>query len=233
METPINVVRPRQPDEIDDSLTEVLRSRARRLLAQAVELEADAFLSAMQDMRLPDGRARLVRHGHGPEREIQTGIGLVPVARVRVRDRGATGPSDRVRFTSTILPRRYSIGSRSLDALLLVLYLRGISTSDFQEDLAALLGKDALTSRPRFQSMVRSMAPDKPKAWTVRADASLVASFARGIAQDKAAVSAAITLPWSNGQTEGQITKLKLVKRQMYGRGKLDLLQARLIGFQP
>jgi transposase len=57
-----------------------------------------------------------------------------------------------------------------------------------------------------------------------------VASFAGGVAKDEAAVRAAITSPWSNGQTEGQITKLKLVKRQMYGRGKIDLLQARLIG---
>ncbi|MCP4380579.1 MAG: transposase, partial [Hyphomicrobiales bacterium] len=58
----------------------------------------------------------------------------------------------------------------------------------------------------------------------------LIASFANGIARDMAAVRAAITEPWSNGQTEGQITKLKLVKRQMYGRGKIDLLEARLIG---
>jgi transposase len=56
------------------------------------------------------------------------------------------------------------------------------------------------------------------------------AMTANGVSKDKAAVSAAIALPWSNGQTEGQITKLKLVKRQMYGRGKLDLLQARLLG---
>jgi transposase len=62
------------------------------------------------------------------------------------------------------------------------------------------------------------------------ARASLVASFVNGVAKDQAAVSAAITSPWSNGQTEGQVTKLKLVKRQMYGRAKLDLLQARLIG---
>ena len=63
-----------------------------------------------------------------------------------------------------------------------------------------------------------------------RARASLVASFARGVTNDEVAVRAAITSPWSNGQTEGQITRLKLVRRQMYGRGKLDLLQARLIG---
>ena len=58
----------------------------------------------------------------------------------------------------------------------------------------------------------------------------LAASFANGFVKDRAAVSAAITSPWANGQTEGQITKLKLVKRQMYGRAKIDLLQARLIG---
>jgi transposase len=57
----------------------------------------------------------------------------------------------------------------------------------------------------------------------------LVASFANGIARDVAAVRAAI-VTWSNRQTEGQITKLKLVKRQMYGRGKLALLEARLVG---
>ena len=66
--------------------------------------------------------------------------------------------------------------------------------------------------------------------WLERARASLVASFANGVTKDKAAVIAAIASAWSNGQTEGQITKLKLVKRQMYGRGKIDLLQARLIG---
>jgi putative transposase len=134
METPTNVVRLRHPEDLDDPLTEVLRSGARRLLAQAVEMEADAFLSAMQDLRLQDGRARLVRHGHGPGRAIQTGIGPVPVARVRVRDRGASGSEDRVRFTSTILPK-WARRTRSLDALLPVLYLCGVSTGDFQDAL--------------------------------------------------------------------------------------------------
>ena len=84
-----------------------------------------------------------------------------------------------------------------------------------------------------FQTMVRAMAPDRLEGWLTRADTRLVASFARGVGHDRAAVLAAITLPWPNGQTEGQITKLKLVKRQMYGRGKIDLLQARLIGLTP
>jgi transposase len=81
-----------------------------------------------------------------------------------------------------------------------------------------------------FQAMVRKKSPADLEPWLERARSSLVASFANGVVKDKAAVSAAITSPWSNGQTEGQITKLKLVKRQMYGRGKLDLLQARVIG---
>src|SRR5215203_5667435 len=89
MNTSTNVVRLRQPEEFEDPLTDILRSGARRLLAQAVELEAEAFLARMQDLKLPDGRDRLVRHGHGPERMIQTGIGPVAVSRVKIRDRGA------------------------------------------------------------------------------------------------------------------------------------------------
>ena len=81
-----------------------------------------------------------------------------------------------------------------------------------------------------FHAMVRKTLPADLATWIARARTSLVSSFANGVAKDEAAVRAAITLPWSNGQTEGQITKLKLVKRQMYGRGKIDLLQARLIG---
>lgn len=105
MEQPINVVRLRQPDDVDDPLTEVLRAGARRLLAQAVELEVEAFLADREDLKLPDGRSRLVRHGHGSEREVQTGIGAVAVARPKVRDRGGAEAGERIRFTSAILPR--------------------------------------------------------------------------------------------------------------------------------
>ena len=132
----------RQPDEIDDPLTNILRNGARQLLAQAVEMEAEAFLAAMKDLKLPDGRDRVVRHGHGPERTIQTGIGPVEVSAVKIRDRGAALDGDRIRFSSAILPK-WARRTKSLDALLPVLYLRGISTGDFQEALAALLGKEA------------------------------------------------------------------------------------------
>jgi transposase len=81
-----------------------------------------------------------------------------------------------------------------------------------------------------FQAMIRKRSLGDLTPWLERARSSLVASFANGIIKDRAAVAAAITSGWSNGQTEGQITKLKLVKRQMYGRGKIDLLQARVVG---
>jgi Transposase len=91
-------------------------------------------------------------------------------------------------------------------------------------------GEEAREIVAAFQAMVRKKSLADLEPWLDRARSSLVASFANGVIKDQAAVSAAITSPWSNGQTEGQITKLKLVKRQMYGRGKLDLLQARVIG---
>ena len=162
-----NIVRLRQPDEIDDPLTNILRSGARQLLAQAVELEAETFLAAMKELKLGDGRDRLVRHGHGPERTIQTGIGPVEVARVKIRDRGAADDGVRIRFTSAILPL-WARRTQSLDALLAVLYLRGISTGDFQEALAALLGKDAPNLSPAVISRLTAEWQGDYERWQNR-----------------------------------------------------------------
>ncbi|HET6522077.1 MAG TPA: IS256 family transposase [Geminicoccaceae bacterium] len=138
-----NVVDFRRPDAPSgDPLTEVLRHGARALLAQAVEAEVAAFLAAHAGLVDEAGRRRLVRNGFLPERVIQTGIGAVPVRQPRVRDRGAGGGSAPIRFTSAVLPR-YLRRSRSLDELLPWLYLKGISSGDFGEALAALLGPDA------------------------------------------------------------------------------------------
>jgi len=148
------VVPLRQPEEIDDPLTAILRSGARRLLAQAVEAEAEAFLARMKGVQLPDGRDRVVRHGLGPERLVQTGIGPVPVQRVKLRDRGAGLDGERIRFSSAILPR-WARRTPSLDALLPILYLRGISMGDFQEALAALLGQEAPNLSPAVIARLR------------------------------------------------------------------------------
>lgn len=137
-----------QPGSILDPLTEIAREGARQMLAAALRAEAASFVAQFEDERLPDGRQRIVRHGTGPERMIQTGIGPIPVQRQKVRDRAAGVPTEgRIRFTSNILPR-WARRSKSLDALLPVLYLRGISTGDFQEALTALLGTDAPNLSP-------------------------------------------------------------------------------------
>ena len=163
----INVVPLRQPNEVDDPLTSILRSGARQLLAQAVEMEAEAFLLAMKGLKLPDGRDRLVRHGHGPERTIQTGIGPVEVERVKIRDRAAAENGERIRFTSAILPL-WARRTKSLDTLLPVLYLRGISTGDFQEALAALLGQNAPNLSPAVISRLTAEWQGEYERWQKR-----------------------------------------------------------------
>jgi putative transposase len=144
-----------QPGAFADPLTEVLRNGARTLLAHAVEAEVAGFLSGHSDKLTGDGHQRLVRHGYLPAREIMTGISPVAVHCPRVRDRIGEG-SQRIRFSSAILPP-YSRQSKSLEVLIPVLYLKGISTGDFEEALVALLGKDAggLSCDPRDVSRTR------------------------------------------------------------------------------
>ena len=138
-----NVFKLIQPGAFDDQLTEILRQGARTLLAQAVEAEVTDFLAGHAELKTEDGRQRIVRHGHLPERQVMTGIGPVTVRQQRVRDREAAADDPgRIRFTPTILPP-YMRRSKSIETLLPILYLKGISTGDFSEALAALLGKDA------------------------------------------------------------------------------------------
>ena len=162
-----NVLRFRQPDTIDDPLNELAREGARRMLAQALIAEADAFIAELKDLKLADGRDRIVRHGYGPERTIQTGIGAVAVRRAKVRDRGEVIETEKIRFTSAILPK-WARRTKSLDALLPILYLRGISTGDFQEALAALLGKDAPNLSPAVITRLTAEWQEEYDAWQRR-----------------------------------------------------------------
>src|SRR5512133_1402644 len=162
------VIRLRQPDAIDDPLSELAREGgARRMLGQVLIAEADAFVAMWKDVKLPDGRDRVVRHGHGPERAIQTGIGPVAVRRAKVRDRGKVGAAEKIRFTSSILPK-WARRTRSLDALLPILYLRGISTGDFQEALSALLGKGAPNLSPAVITRLTAEWQADYEAWQKR-----------------------------------------------------------------
>src|SRR5215207_8762582 len=125
----------------DDPLLMVLREGARRMLMQAIEAEVETFLAAHAGLVDEWGRRRLVRNGHAPERQIQTGIGQVQVRRPKVRDRAAEGGRP-IRFTSAVLPA-YLRRTKNLEELLPWLYLKGVSTGQFEEALAALLGPEA------------------------------------------------------------------------------------------
>ena len=139
--TDTNVLKLVQPGTFSDLLTDVLRSGAHALLAQAVEAEVASFLAANAHLQTEDGRQRLVRHGHLPERRIATGIGTVMVRQPRVRDRGQPGETP-IRFSPAILPP-YARRTKSLEVLIPILHLKGISTGDFEEALMALVGTDA------------------------------------------------------------------------------------------
>ena len=127
------------PETVDDPLTTVIRNGARELLQMAVEAEVSEFLAQFSTQTDEEGRRRVVRNGYLPERQIQTGIGDVAVRVPRVRDRDGTSP---VRFHSKLVPP-YLRRAKSVEELLPWLYLKGISTGEFQEALQALLGPDA------------------------------------------------------------------------------------------
>ena len=157
-----------QPGSVIDPLTEIAREGARQMLAAALKAEAASFIAQFSEERLPDGRQRVVHHGTGPERSIQTGIGPITVRRHKVRDRSAdVPPESKIRFSSRILPK-WARRSPSLDALLPVLYLRGVSTGDFQEALSALVGPDAPNLSPGAISRLTSEWQGEHDRWQRR-----------------------------------------------------------------
>ena len=164
--TDTNVFALVQPGTFTDRLTDVLRDGARALLAQAVEAEVAGFLGEHADKRTDDGRQRLVRHGHLPKRSIMTGIGAVEVCVPRVRDR-LGGADDRIRFSSAILPP-YARRSKSLEVLIPILYLKGISTGDFAEALSALLGSNAGGLSASTVARLKEVWGDEHARWLKR-----------------------------------------------------------------
>ncbi len=152
-----NVIKLAQPGVFTDSLTEVLRSGLRALLTQAVEAEVAEFLAKHADLKTETGQRRVVRHGHLPEREIMTGIGPVAIGQPRVRDREAA-EGERIWYSPSIVPP-YARRPKSLEVLFPILYLKGISTGDFEEALAALVGTDAPGLSASTIARLKSLPP--------------------------------------------------------------------------
>jgi putative transposase len=148
-----------------DILTEVLRDGARRMLAQAVEAEAAAWIEAHAHLKDEAGRRQVVRNGHLPERAIQTGLGEIEVRQPRVHDRRP--PQQREKFTPAVLPP-YLRRTRSLEELIPWLYLKGISTGDFAEALQAILGADAPDLSATTITRLKAAWEEDHRAWSER-----------------------------------------------------------------
>lgn len=159
-----NVISYENPAEvaIEDALTLFIKEQAQRMLQVAVEAEVTDFIASHADKRLPNGYQRMVRNGHLPKRSIQTGIGHIDVKLPRVRDRGTE--TDPIRFHSSLVPQ-YMRRTVTLDVLLPLMYLKGISTGDFQATLSPLLGDGAKNLSPNVISRLKSHWYDDYQAW--------------------------------------------------------------------
>ena len=133
-----NVISLERPEENEDILTRMLRQGAQELISKAVQAELNHFLDQYQDVVDDQGRKSVIRNGYQPERKLMTGVGPVDIQVPKTRDKSGQG----IHFRSELLPP-YIKRTKSIETLLPWLYLKGISTGDFSEALAALLGKDA------------------------------------------------------------------------------------------
>jgi len=162
----ISEIGPSGPEETSqDVLTEILRKGSQKLLAEALEVEIEEFVERYRELRDDGGRRRVVRNGYLPAREVQTGIGSIPVKVPRARDR--EGGAEPIRFSSSILPP-YLRRSRSLEELLPWLYLKGVSTGDFSDALASLLGSEAPGLSPSTISRLKKSWEAEYGGWNRR-----------------------------------------------------------------
>jgi len=146
-----------------DSLTELLRNGAHQLIVDAVEAELHDLLNQYSDMKDQHGHRQIVRNGYLPEREIQTGIGPITVKVPKIRDKSGQG----IKFNSALLPP-YLRKTKSVEELLPWLYLKGISTGDFQEALQALLGPDAKGLSAGTISRLKRIWEEEHDVWSRR-----------------------------------------------------------------
>ena len=147
-------------DTIYDPLTALLRSGAQQLINQAVEAELEELLSQHSGRRTEDGHVVVVRNGHLPERELQTGLGPVTVRIPKVRSK--TG--EPVTFHSALVPP-YVRKTKSLEAALPWLYLKGVSSGEMGEALKVLIGPDAKGLSASTVSRLKQVWGQEYRSW--------------------------------------------------------------------
>ena len=162
------IIELKKPGEFsEDPLTELLRNGARQLISDAVESELQELLNQYAEFKNEQGHLQIVRNGYLPERSIQTGIGQVKVKVPKIRDKSGQG----IKFNSALLAP-YLRKTRSVEEVLPWLYLKGISTGDFQEALEALLGSDSKSLSASTISRLKSVWGQEQAAWSRRSLAS-------------------------------------------------------------
>lgn len=149
-------------ESLADSLTAIARQGAQQMLAMAMEIEVKAFIEQNQGTMPNSNHNRLIRNGYLPERAVQTGIGNIPIKIPRVRDKNGE-----LKFISSLIPP-YLKRSVSVERLLPLLYLKGISTGDFQEALSPLFGEKAKNLSPGVISRLKADWENDYKAWSHR-----------------------------------------------------------------
>jgi transposase-like protein len=154
---------PETTESFNDALTELVRRGARQIIAQAVETELQEFLQQYQDLKDNQGRHAVVRNGYLPPRTIVTGVGEVEIQVPKVRDRSGSG----IKFNSLLLPP-YLKRAQSVEEVLPWLYLKGVSTGDFSEALASLLGAQASGLSASTISRLKTKWLDEHNQWQKR-----------------------------------------------------------------
>jgi transposase-like protein len=148
-----------------DVLTGILRQGAQRMLTQAIEAEVAEWIESHRQLRDAAGHRQVVRNGRLPKRTILSGVGPIEVEQPRVLDRRPEGEAEL--FSSKILPP-YLRKTKSLEELIPWLYLKGVSTGDFSEALAALVGRSAAGLSATTITRLKGVWEDEFQEWTKR-----------------------------------------------------------------
>jgi transposase-like protein len=150
-----------------DVLTDICREGARKMLRTALELEVEEYIQKHAHLLSDDGKRLVVRNGSKKEREIQTGIGGIPVKQPRINDKRTDENGDRIRFESSVLPP-YLRRTKALEELIPWLYLKGVSTGDFTDALGAILGKNTVGLSATNIVRLKSGWTEEYEAWSKR-----------------------------------------------------------------